>query len=134
MFFLGGIVWAMTNLLYPEKALSDYVEFTYNDVMSFQKMASADYTTLINYTADKVQKITDKETANAARKNLEATQNTFTAENIRKAALLLGGIMNELNIPTVKKRYYFLRKGSHIAWVTGYVVANISEKYRTAKE
>ena len=61
-------------------------------------------------------------------------ENTFTAENLRRGAMLLAGIMNELNIPTLKKRYYFLSKGSHIAWVTGYVVSNISEKYRTARE
>jgi|GEM_PF-5700057 len=46
----------------------------------------------------------------------------------------MAGIMNEVNIPTVKKRYYFLSKGSQIAWITGFIVFNISEKYRTAKE
>ncbi|MEJ7827809.1 MAG: hypothetical protein WKF91_06430 [Segetibacter sp.] len=134
VFFLGGIVWAMLNLLYPEKALSDYVEFTYTDVMNFKKLASTDYMNLINYSLEKVNRITDTETAGAAQKNLIATQNTFTAENLRRGAMLLAGIMNELHIPTLKKRYYFLSKGSHIAWVTGYVVSNISEKYKNAKE
>jgi hypothetical protein len=134
VFFLGGIVWAMINLLYPEKALSDYVEFTYTDVMNFKKLASADYINLINYSTEKVNRITDIETASAAQKNLIATQNTFTAENLRRGAMLLAGIMNELQIPTLKKRYYFLSKGSHIAWVTGYIVFNISEKYKNAKE
>ncbi|MEJ7675683.1 MAG: hypothetical protein WKF59_23990 [Chitinophagaceae bacterium] len=134
VFFLGGIVWAMINLVYPEKALSDYVEFTYTDVMDFKKLASADYINLINYSTEKVNRITDIETASAAQKNLIATQNTFTAENLRRGAMLLAGIMNELQIPTLKKRYYFLSKGSHIAWVTGYIVSNISEKYKNAKE
>ncbi len=49
VFFLGGIVWAMVNLLYPERASSDYVEFSYNDVMNFQKLASGDYT---NFNSD----------------------------------------------------------------------------------
>jgi tetratricopeptide (TPR) repeat protein len=134
VFFLGGIVWAMINLLYPEKAMSDYVEFSANDVANFQKLASGDYTAFINYTTDKVEKITDPELATRAKKNLNDTQNTFTAENLRRGALLFGGIVNELNIPTLKKRYYFLSKGSHIAWVTGYIVSNITERYRTAKE
>lgn len=133
VFFLGGIVWAMVNLLYPEKSLSDYVEFSYTDIMNFQKL-SGDFTNLINYSSDKVSKITDPETAAKAQKNLTDVQNTFTAENLKRGALLLGGIMNELQTPTLKKRYYFLSKGSHIAWVTGYVVYNISEKYRTASE
>jgi hypothetical protein len=134
VFFLGGIVWAMMNLLYPEKAMSDYVEFSASDVATFQKMASGDYESFINYTTDKVDKIADPELARRARKNLQDTQNTFTAENLRRGALLFGGIVNQLNIPTIKKRYYFLSKGSHIAWVTGYIVANITERYRTAKE
>jgi len=122
------------NLLYPEKAMSDYVEFSATDVATFQKMASGDYENFINYTTDKVEKITDPELAGRARKNLHDTQNTFTAENLRRGALLFGGIVNQLNIPTIKKRYYFLSKGSHIAWVTGYIVSNITERYRTAKE
>ncbi len=124
----------MINLLYPEKSLSDYVEFTYFDVMNFKRLASADYLNLISYATEKVNKITDIETAGTAQKNLIATQNTFTAENLRRGAILLAGIVNELHIPTLKKRYYFLSKGSHIAWVTGYIVSNISEKYKNAKE
>ena len=134
VFFLGGIVWAMINLLYPEKSMSDYVEFSYNDVQNFQKLASADYTNLISYTSDKITKITDQETASKAQKNLMDTQNTFTPENLRRGALLLAGIVNELQTPTLRKRYYFLSKGSHIAWVTGYVVYNIGEKYKNAAE
>ncbi|MEJ7739687.1 MAG: hypothetical protein WKF97_19860 [Chitinophagaceae bacterium] len=134
VFFLGGIVWAMVNLLHPEKALSDYVEFTYHDVVNFQKFTSGDYVRLIYYTQNKVDKITDRETSDKAKKNLIDVQNAFTAENLRRGALLFAGIMNELNIPTLKKRYYFLTKGGHIAWVTGYVVSNISNKYRTATE
>lgn len=133
VFFLGGIVWAMVNLLYPERSLSDYVEFTYTDVMNFQKL-SGDYTNLLNYTSDKIGKVTDPETAAKAQKNSVDVQNTFTAENLKRGALLLGGIMNELQTPTIKKRYYFLSKGSHIAWVTGYVVYNITEKYKNASE
>ncbi len=93
----------MINLLYPEKALTDYVEFTSNDVVNFQKLASGDYTSFISYATDKVDKITDTELANRARKNLNDTQNTFTAENLRRGALLFGGIVNQLNIPTLKK-------------------------------
>ncbi len=134
VFFLGGIVWAMVNLMYPEKALSDYVEFTYNDVIKFQRLASGDYNTLIDYATDKVSSITDKETLAKAQKNLMDTQKTFAAENLRRGALLLSGIMNEINIPTIKKRYYFLSKGSHIAWITGYLVNNITAKYAAAQE
>lgn len=134
VFFLGGIVWAMINLLYPEKALSDYVEFNYNDVMNFKKMASEDYSSFINYTSEKITQISDRETALKAQKNLNDTENTFTAENLRKGSFLLAAMMNELNIPTIKKKYYFLSRGSHIAWVTGFIVSNISDKYRTAAE
>lgn len=134
VFFLGGIVWAMINILYPEKALSDYVEFTYNDAMNFQRLATADYVTMISYTQDKINRITDKETLDKATKNLADVENTFSADNLRRGSLLMGGIMDQLNIPTLKKRYYFLSKGGSVAWVTGYVVFNISEKYRTATE
>lgn len=134
VFFLGGIVWAMMNLLYPEKAAMDYAEFTYNDVQTFKTMASADYINLVSYTQDKINKITDREIADKAKTSFASVQNTFTADNLRRGALLLHGIMNQLNIPTLKKRYYFLSRGSHIAWVTGYVVTNISEKYKAATE
>lgn len=134
VFFLGGIVWAMVNLMYPEKALSDYVEFTYNDVMRFNKMTSENYNNLIDYSTDKVSSITDREILAKAQKNLMDTQNTFTAENLRRGSMLLAGIMNEINIPTIKKRYYFLSKGSHIAWITGYLVNNIAVKYAGASE
>ncbi|MEO5996442.1 MAG: hypothetical protein ABIN89_06925 [Chitinophagaceae bacterium] len=134
VFFLGGIVWAMVNVMHPEKAGQDYVTFTYNDVINFQRLTSGDYNTLGSYASDKIEKIPDFETLNKARRNLVETQNTFTAENLRRGAFLLAGIMDEINIPTVKKRYYFLSKGSQIAWITGYIVYNISEKYRSAKE
>ncbi|MEO8174792.1 MAG: hypothetical protein ABI581_16970, partial [Sediminibacterium sp.] len=134
VFFLGGIVWAMVNLMYPEKAGSDYVEFTTNDVQTFTNMASADYLNLLSYTQDRINRITDKEISEKAKSNFAATQNTFTAENLRRGAVLLNGIVNQLNIPTLKKRYYFLYKGSHIAWVTGYVVTNISDRYKSATE
>ncbi|MEO6915315.1 MAG: tetratricopeptide repeat protein [Chitinophagaceae bacterium] len=134
VFFLGGIVWAMINLLYPEKAKADYVEFTYNDVETFKSMASADYINLINFTQEKLNSITDKDLMEKAKANFTAVQSTFTADNLRRGAMLLDGIMNQLNIPTLKKRYYFLSRGSHIAWVTGYVVTNISEKYKSSIE
>jgi hypothetical protein len=88
----------------------------------------------VNFTTDRIGKVTDPETVSIAQKNLQLTQSTFTAENLKRGALLLGGIMNELQTPTIKKRYYFLSKGSHIAWVTGYVVFNITERYKTATE
>ena len=134
VFFLGGIVWAMVNIMYPEKANLDYVTFTYNDVINFQRLTSGDYNGVINYANERIEKIPDLETANRAHNNFQDTQKTFTAENLRKGSFLMAGIMNEINIPTVKKRYYFLSKGSHIAWITGYIVFNISEKYRAAKE
>jgi tetratricopeptide (TPR) repeat protein len=134
VFFLGGIIWAMINFLYPEKANADYVEFTYSDVSNFEKLTSGDYNNLVNYTSDKINRITDPEIANKAKNNLASVENTFTAENLRRGSLLFAGIMDELNIPTVKKRYYFLSKGSHIAWITGYVVSNIAEMYKQAKE
>jgi len=134
VFFLGGIVWAMINIMYPERTTLDYVNFTYNDVINFQRLTSGDFNNLINYTNEKIDRIADIEISNKAKKNLEETQRTFTAENLRKGAFLLAGIMNEVNIPTIKKRYYFLSKGSQIAWITGYIVYNISEKYRTARE
>lgn len=134
VFFLGGIIWAMVNILYPEKSLSDYVEFTYNDVENFRRLAIADYTTMISFTQDKINKMTDKETIDKATKNLSDVQNTFTADNLRRGSLLMSGIMNELNMPTLKKRYYFLSRGGYVAWITGYVVSNISDKYRAAKE
>ena len=134
VFFLGGIVWAMVNVMYPEKANQDYVTFTYNDVINFQRLTSGDYNALINYASEKIERIPDIEILNKARRNLVETQNTFTAENLRRGAFLLAGIMDEVNIPTLKKRYYFLSKGSQIAWITGYIVYNISEKYRSAKE
>ncbi len=134
VFFLGGIVWAMVNIMYPEKANLDYVTFTYNDVINFKRLTSGDYRGVINYANERIEKIPDLETANRARKNLQDTEKTFTAENLRKGSFLMAGIMEEINIPTIKKRYYFLSKGSHIAWITGYIVYNISEKYRAAKE
>lgn len=134
VFFLGGIIWAMINILYPEKSLSDYVEFTYNDVENFRKLATADYVNMVSYTQDKINRITDKETVDKATKNLADVENTFTADNLRRGSLLMGGIVNELNIPTLKKRYYFLSKGGYVAWITGYVVSNIADKYRNAKE
>jgi hypothetical protein len=89
---------------------------------------------MISYTQDKINRITDKETVDRATKNLSDVENTFTADNLRRGAMLMGGIMNELNIPTLKKRYYFLSRGGYVAWVTGYVVSNIADKYRAAKE
>ena len=133
VFFLGGIVWAMVNLLFPERANADYVEFSSSDVENFQKM-SGDYSSLVSFTNERIAKIAEPETAAKAQTNLQNTQSTFTAENLKRGALLLSGIMDQLQTPTIKKRYYFLSKGSHIAWVTGYVVYNITEKYRTATE
>jgi len=61
VFFLGGIVWAMCNIMYPERANLDYVSFTYNDVINFQRLTTGEFTDMINYANEKIEKIPDIE-------------------------------------------------------------------------
>lgn len=124
--FSGGIFWAMCNYLYPEKINDDFVEFTRKDVDRFFREATTNYNALIN---PDLSRIADDEVLSQAKKEISASQSTFTEENILAGSLLVKGIITEMDQTGFKgKKYHFARYGS-VGWISGYIVQKLSADY-----
>jgi hypothetical protein len=125
VYFTGGIVWAMTNYLHPEDVKKEFTEFSKTDVDEFLRLAKEDYDSLIN---PDLSRITNPETLKEIRKQIGAkkigSRDVFNKEDIIAGAMLLQGIMNQLDSTGPKKRYAFIRFGG-VAWMQGYIVKKI---------
>src|SRR5579859_5051908 len=123
-FFSGGIVWVLVTYLYPEKAKEDVVEFREGDVDRFLQLVSTDAEKLRN---PDLTKITDEAVMQAANTDIAGTRQ-FNTTQLIAGAVILKGIMAEMNRVAPKKNFYFLRNGV-TGWITGYIVNQIAEGY-----
>ena len=127
-FFSGGIVWVLVTYLYPEKAKEDVVEFRESDVDRFLQEASTDPEKL---RSPDVTRITDDAVLQAVNTDVAGTRQ-FNTSQLIAGAVILKGIMAEMNHTMPKKNYYFLRNGV-TGWITGYIVNQIAETYMGTK-
>jgi hypothetical protein len=129
-YFNGGIIWAMCNYLHPERVNEDFTEFTKGDIDKFLNLASTNYNLLI--TPD-LSRISDEDVFNSANKQIARTKSTFNQDNIIAGALILKGIVDQLESTGPQKRYAFARYG-YVGWISGYIVNKIDEDFNKVND
>jgi tetratricopeptide (TPR) repeat protein len=129
-YFTGGIVWAMCNYMHAESIKADFTEFTKADVDKFLELAKNDYEQLIN---PDLTRINDEAFLKEAKKQIGNSKSTFTQDNIIAGAMLLQGIVNEMDSTGAKKKFVFVRFGS-VGWISGYIVKRIDAGYAKIAE
>lgn len=131
-FLMGGIVYAMTTYLYPQKIKESFVEFTFEDVKKFKQLAVDNYDLLINPNLDALE--SDESLRKEAEKQIKnVKEKTFNQENIIAGATLLENIVADMEKAQPKKKYYFPRYGV-VGWITGYVIKSVSDEIKNKKE
>lgn|GEM_PF-245137 len=111
VFMVGGIIWAMSTLLYPENQDS-FIKITETDISRFYEMLSKNPKAILN---PNLSKIKDSEIKEDALKQIQSVKDTFSTENLIAGAKILKMLSDELNLKD--RELYFSRYGS---WIWGY--------------
>jgi tetratricopeptide (TPR) repeat protein len=129
----GGIVYAMTTFMHPDKILEPEVTFTYNDVKAFNKLAVEDFAKL---TSPDLSRIDSDEVFKTAQSEIKKIrEKVFTQEQIIAGSALLLGILDEIRKSgTAQNKKYIFQREAKIGWISGYVVRAISKGYQEVKE
>jgi len=114
VYLSGGIVWAMTTLLYPEDRRS-FTPLTVEDTNRFYNRAITNPEGLFE---PDLSRITNAALRQEAEREVESVRNTFTPKNLIAGAEILRAVATEMNL--TGKRLLFARFG-HLAWILSYV-------------
>ncbi|PMP63747.1 MAG: hypothetical protein C0197_01875, partial [Caldimicrobium thiodismutans] len=114
VFMVGGIVWAMVTLLYPEKQ-DAFVKLTQADIERFYREIKSAPDKLLN---PDLSKIKDEDKRKWATSQIQAVKDTFSQENLLAGAVLMKRIADTLELKN--KKIYFSRYGS---WLWGYIAS-----------
>ncbi len=126
--FGGGIAWAMTAYLHPERAGMTAVPITQGDVDRFRQLTLNDYQTLIH---PDLSSLTDPVVRRKAEADLANAQNQFNEKQLVAGALLLDAVVKAYGNTSVAKRFVFIRD-SDIGWVTGKFMEQLNRSYERA--
>jgi tetratricopeptide (TPR) repeat protein len=126
--FGGGIAWAMTAYLHPERAATTAVPLTQGDIDRFRQLALNDYQSLIH---PDLSNLTDPVIRKKAEADLANAQNQFNEKQVIAGALLLDAIFRAYSNTSVPKRFVFIRD-SDIGWVTGKFMEQLNQNYERA--
>ena len=124
----GGIAWAMTVYLHPEKAGMTAVPLTMSDVERFSRLARTDYQSLIH---PDLTDLMDPVVRKKAETDLTNAQNQFNEKQLIAGALLLESVFKAYSNTSIPKRFVFIRD-SDISWVTGKLIETLNQNYEKA--
>ncbi|MCK8494398.1 tetratricopeptide repeat protein [Spirosoma sp. RP8] len=124
----GGIAWAMTAYLHPERAGTTAVPLTIGDVQRFAQLAMTNYQGLIH---PDLTNLTDPVVRQKAEADVNNAQNQFNEKQIIAGALLLETVFRAYANTSITKRFVFIRD-SDISWVTGKFVEMLNQNYERA--
>jgi tetratricopeptide (TPR) repeat protein len=130
--FSGGIVYALTTYLYPEKINDTEVPFSYNDAKLFLKMAVEDYSKLTNPDMSRIDSEETYKFAQSEAKKIR--EKIFTQEQIIGGASLIVSIMDEIRKTNPQNKKYVFQREGKIGWIGGYIVRSIAQGYQDTKE
>ena len=117
---VGGIVWAMSTILYPEREGS-FVKLTMDDINRFYELVAKKKDAAFE---ENLTKIKNMDTRKKAEKQLQSVKDVFTVENLIAGAAILKAMGEELKLKG--KDLYFSRNGS---WLWGYIAYEGTEKF-----
>ncbi|MCX6215476.1 tetratricopeptide repeat protein [Spirosoma sp.] len=124
----GGIAWAMTVYLHPEKAGTTAVPLTLSDAQRFARLVMTDYQSLIQ---PDLTDLTDPVVRQKAEADINNVQNQFNEKQLIAGALLLESVFRAYANTSVPKRFVFIRD-SDISWVTGKFLETLNQSYEQA--
>jgi hypothetical protein len=114
VYLSGGIVWAMTTLLYPEERRS-FTPLTVEDINRFYNRAITNPEGLFEPDLSRIPTATLRQ---EPEREVETVRNTFTPKNLIAGAEILRAVAAEMNL--TGKQLLFARFG-HLAWILSYV-------------
>jgi len=109
---VGGAVWAMATILYPENQ-DTFMRIKTEDINRFYDMAVKKKNGIFNVDLSKIK---NKEARANAEKQVNSVKKVFTADNIMAGATILKSISENLKLNG--REIYFSRYGS---WLFGYI-------------
>ena len=124
----GGIAWAMTVYLHPEKAGVTAVPLTVEEAEKFARLAMTNYQ---NLTHPDLSDLTDPEVRKKAEMDLNNARSQFNEKQLIAGALLLESVFRSYASTSIPKRFIFIRD-SDISWVTGKFLEALNKKYEQA--
>ena len=124
----GGIAWAMTVYLHPEKAGTTAVPLTLADAERFARLALTDYQALIH---PDLTAINDPLVQRKAETDISNVQNQFNEKQLIAGSLLLESVFKAYANTSIPKRFIFIRD-SDISWVTGKFLEMLNQNYERA--
>lgn len=124
----GGIAWAMTTYIHPERAGITAVPVTIGDAERFVRLALTDYQALIH---PDLTDLTDPVVRQKAETDVNNVQNQFNEKQIIAGALLLETVFRAYANTSIAKRFVFIRD-SDISWVTGKFIETLNQNYERA--
>lgn len=124
----GGIAWAMTVYLHPEKAGTTAVPLTTGDTDRFVQLALTNYQALIH---PDLTNLTDPVVRQKAEADVNNVQNQFNEKQLIAGALLLQTIFRAYANTSIPKRFVFIRD-SDISWVTAKFLETLNKDYERA--
>lgn len=126
LYLTGGIVWAMTTLLYPENRRA-FTPLTAEDIERFHYLARSDMNALLN---PDLSFITDQARRLAAQKEIDSVKAAFTPKNLVAGSEILRAVSTEFKLQN--KKIWFARFGQ-FSWILSYV-RGVAEKQLLAAE
>jgi tetratricopeptide (TPR) repeat protein len=126
MYLSGGVVWALASYLHPEQLGKNYIEISSNDVSEFRRMVTGNYDELINPAA--IKSITGTQEMKAVKKNLSNVSNTFDQRALTAGAIVLDGLVQEINTINPGKKFIF-PKYAYVGWISGYIIKKVGGQY-----
>ena len=124
----GGIAWAMTTYLHPEKAGTTAVSLSIDDARRFVRLALTDYHAL---THPNLSDLSGTSVRKKAEADLANVKSQFNEKQIIAGALLMEAIFRGYNSTNQSKRFVFIRD-SDISWVTAKFLEKLNQNYERA--
>ncbi len=119
VFMVGGIVWAMVTILYPEKQDS-FLRIKTEDINRFYNLVTKKKDAIFDIDLSKIK---DESIKKKAEKQLQSVKDVFSVDNLIAGATILKVISEDLKLKG--KEIYFARNGS---WLWGYIALTGIEK------
>lgn len=117
VYLSGGIIWAMTTLLYPEDRRA-LVPLNASDIDEFYRKVTSDPDSVQKFLNPNLSKrITNSQTRAEAERELETVRNTFSPRNLIAGAEILKAVSSEFQLS--KKRIRFARY-AYLSWILSY--------------
>ena len=114
----GGIFWAITSFLYPERVFDkedSYIKIPLSDIINFKRIVINDYARYVN-----PQGYSEKIST-----GLRDVTSKFPQDKAIIGAILAEELVRDIQKSPIPKTYYY-SKYSVVGWPTGYIIRQIS--------